>query len=295
MNSGTGAIASGSASYAWSTTNSKTISKFHPEIPSRWNRGLPVPAPDKSPSSICVQLDPLYTRDHHYGFPIKEIKHHAASENIISYDKKALRIWNRSSGNLLTTVEMSGVSNSTTWIWVQGSTDPGTVSFFAPSKTAKCKVSSFRHSARHPGGPLSSKIWQKKWKKAPGSVERHQLPPGPSTTITNSSPKPNCPVSIWITWSGRASFGLTCTDTLSICACTRRQSRSLIPLLTRNIWRAAQAKLEAERAGRIKANSSALNTQQQQQKKKGLSLLTVSRPKLTRPCRATPTTIRAPC
>ena len=51
---------------------------------------------------------PLYTRDHHYGFPIKEIKYHAASENIISYDKKALRIWNRSTGNLLTTVEMSG-------------------------------------------------------------------------------------------------------------------------------------------------------------------------------------------
>lgn len=51
---------------------------------------------------------PLYTRDHHYGFPIKEIKYHEASENIISYDKKALRIWNRSTGNLLTTVEMSG-------------------------------------------------------------------------------------------------------------------------------------------------------------------------------------------
>lgn len=51
---------------------------------------------------------PLYTRDHHYGFPIKEIKYHAASENIISYDKKALRIWNRSTGNVLTTVEMSG-------------------------------------------------------------------------------------------------------------------------------------------------------------------------------------------
>lgn len=51
---------------------------------------------------------PLYTRDHHYGFPIKEIKYHSGSENIISYDKKALRIWNRSTGNSLTTVEMSG-------------------------------------------------------------------------------------------------------------------------------------------------------------------------------------------
>lgn len=51
---------------------------------------------------------PLYTRDHHYGFPIKEIKYHAESENIISYDKKALRVWNRSTGNLHTTVEMSG-------------------------------------------------------------------------------------------------------------------------------------------------------------------------------------------
>lgn len=51
---------------------------------------------------------PLLSREHHYGYPIKEIKYHAASENIMSYDKKAIRIWNRSSGSLLTTVEMSG-------------------------------------------------------------------------------------------------------------------------------------------------------------------------------------------
>ena len=52
---------------------------------------------------------PLMTRDHHYGFPIKEIKHHASSDNLISYDKKAIRIWSRANqGSQLTAIEMSG-------------------------------------------------------------------------------------------------------------------------------------------------------------------------------------------
>lgn len=51
---------------------------------------------------------PLLTRDHHYGFPIRGIHHHTASDQMASYDKKAVRIWNRASGALLTTVEASG-------------------------------------------------------------------------------------------------------------------------------------------------------------------------------------------
>jgi ribosome biogenesis protein ENP2 len=51
---------------------------------------------------------PILTRDHHYGYPIKEVRHHAASGCLLSYDRKALRLWNRNTGSLLTTVEPSG-------------------------------------------------------------------------------------------------------------------------------------------------------------------------------------------
>ncbi len=50
---------------------------------------------------------PLMTRDHHYRFPIKEIKHHASSDNLISYDKKTVRIWSRD-GTQVTAVETNG-------------------------------------------------------------------------------------------------------------------------------------------------------------------------------------------
>lgn len=46
---------------------------------------------------------PIAARDHHNGFPIKKLDHHAHSGNLVSADKKSIKIWNQE--RLLTTIE----------------------------------------------------------------------------------------------------------------------------------------------------------------------------------------------
>ena len=48
---------------------------------------------------------PLCTRDHHYGLPIRAVRHHPGSGHVLSHDRRALRIWDRASGALLTAIE----------------------------------------------------------------------------------------------------------------------------------------------------------------------------------------------
>lgn len=52
---------------------------------------------------------PVCTRDHYNGFPIKKLDYHTGSGNIISADKRSIKIWNTE--RLLTTVEPSADLN----------------------------------------------------------------------------------------------------------------------------------------------------------------------------------------
>eukprot|EP00741_Cyanophora_paradoxa_P025706 tig00000388_g24807.t1 len=51
---------------------------------------------------------PLLTKDHHYGLPVHSLRFHAASRHVISADAKAIRIWDRSSGRAMASVEPKG-------------------------------------------------------------------------------------------------------------------------------------------------------------------------------------------
>eukprot|EP01041_Mallomonas_annulata_P009529 gene9529-19816_t len=62
----------------------------------------------------CILYDirssnPLYTKDHQYGYPVNNIVFHNTSKHVISSDKKIIKIWERSSGDsigkILTNIE----------------------------------------------------------------------------------------------------------------------------------------------------------------------------------------------
>jgi ribosome biogenesis protein ENP2 len=216
---------------------------------------------------------PLYTRDHHYGFPIKEIKYHAASENIISYDKKALRIWNRSTGNLLTTVEMSGgveLNHVNLGAGENGSGDGFLLcsvedrqmqSFFIPSLGPAPRWASFLEN-------LTEEM-----------EEGTRV--GGKASITAGAVYDN------YKFVTRAELSTLNLDHLIGTSVLRaymhgyfvdlrlyEKAKSIANPFAYEEYLEEQrrSKLEAERAGRIKANSSALKpsqNQQQQQKKKG--------------------------
>eukprot|EP01135_Chromosphaera_perkinsii_P005224 Nk52_evm7s326 gene=Nk52_evmTU7s326 len=48
---------------------------------------------------------PLFIKDHQYGFPIKDIKFHEKSGKVLSCDKKVVKIWDKQSGDIFTSVE----------------------------------------------------------------------------------------------------------------------------------------------------------------------------------------------
>ena len=48
---------------------------------------------------------PLYVRDHQYGLAIKGIRYHAASDTILSYDSKVVKIYKRGGNELVTSIE----------------------------------------------------------------------------------------------------------------------------------------------------------------------------------------------
>ena len=60
-------------------------------------------------SGMCLIYDlrtpqPLMTKDHQYGYPIKDIKYYG-QDRIISSDKKIMKIWNKNDGKLFTSIE----------------------------------------------------------------------------------------------------------------------------------------------------------------------------------------------
>ncbi|XJO74674.1 hypothetical protein BDV3_005460 [Batrachochytrium dendrobatidis] len=48
---------------------------------------------------------PILIKDHQYGFPIKKLLYHDASQNILSADSKIIKIWNRMDGTPFTSIE----------------------------------------------------------------------------------------------------------------------------------------------------------------------------------------------
>lgn len=213
---------------------------------------------------------PLYTRDHHYGFPIKEIKYHAASENIISYDKKALRIWNRSSGNLLTTVEMSGgvELNHVN----MGAGEYGSGDGFLLCSVEDRQMQSFFIPALGPAPRWASFLENLTEEMEEGTRV------GGKASIAAGAVYDNYK---FVTKAELSSLNLDHLIGTSVLRAYMHgyfvdlrlyeKAKSIANPFAYEEYLEEQrrAKLEAERAGRIKANSSALNTQQQQQKKKG--------------------------
>ncbi|EDQ90796.1 uncharacterized protein MONBRDRAFT_23822 [Monosiga brevicollis MX1] len=49
--------------------------------------------------------EPVLTKDHSYGLPIKRIVHHAASDSVLAADQKVIKIWKRESGEAITAIE----------------------------------------------------------------------------------------------------------------------------------------------------------------------------------------------
>ena len=213
---------------------------------------------------------PLYTRDHHYGFPIKEIKYHAASENIISYDKKALRIWNRSTGNLMTTVEMSGgveLNHVNMGIGDYGSGDGFLLcavedrqmqSFFIPSLGPAPRWASFLENLTEEMEE-GSRVGGKASIAAGAVYDNYKFVTKAELSSLNLDHLIGSNVL-------RAYMHGYFVDLRLY-----EKAKSIANPFAYEEYLEGQrrAKLESERAGRIKANSSALNTQSQQQKKKG--------------------------
>jgi ribosome biogenesis protein ENP2 len=57
------------------------------------------------------RADKLLSKDHLYGEPVENIHFHNTSGNIISADRKAVRIWDRNDGTTLGTLEPDGAIN----------------------------------------------------------------------------------------------------------------------------------------------------------------------------------------
>lgn len=61
----------------------------------------------------CILYDirsknPLYTKEHQYGLPVIDVTFHNTSKNVISVDKKVVKIWERhepAMGRVLTNIE----------------------------------------------------------------------------------------------------------------------------------------------------------------------------------------------
>jgi ribosome biogenesis protein ENP2 len=93
---------------------------------------------------------PIFVRDHQYGLPIKGIRYHSASDNFISFDKKVAKIYNRSTNQLVTSIE-PGVPINDLVITPSGSSgmvmmaveDKQIQSFFIPSLGPAPKWASF--------------------------------------------------------------------------------------------------------------------------------------------------------
>lgn len=64
-------------------------------------------------NGLCILYDirsskPLFTKEHQYGLPVKDVKFHNDSRHIISTDKKIVKIWERDGpnvGKILTNIE----------------------------------------------------------------------------------------------------------------------------------------------------------------------------------------------
>ena len=211
---------------------------------------------------------PLYTRDHHYGFPIKEIKYHAESENIISYDRKAIRIWNRSTGNLLTTVEMSGgveLNHVNMGVGENGSGDG-----FLLCSVEDRQMQSFFIPALGP-----APRWASFLENLTEEMEEGQRVGG-KASISAGAVYDNYK---FVTKTELATLNLDHLIGTSVLRAYMHgyfvdlrlyeKAKSIANPFAYEEYMAEQrrVKLEAERAGRIKADSSAL--QQSQQKKKG--------------------------
>lgn len=54
---------------------------------------------------------PLFVRDHQYGLAIKGIRYHAASDTLLSYDSKVLKVFHRTDNTLVTSIEPSAPIN----------------------------------------------------------------------------------------------------------------------------------------------------------------------------------------
>lgn len=213
---------------------------------------------------------PLYTRDHHYGFPIKEIKYHVASENIISYDKKALRIWNRSTGNLLTTVEMSGGAGLNHVN--MGNGEYGSGDGFLLCSVEDRQMQSFFIPALGPAPRWASFLENLTEEMEEGTRV------GGKASIAAGAVYDNYK---FVTKAELSSLNLDHLIGTSVLRAYMHgyfvdlrlyeKAKSIANPFAYEEYLDEQRriKLEAERSGRIKANSSALNTQQQQQKKKG--------------------------
>lgn len=57
---------------------------------------------------------PLYVRDHQYGLGIKGIRYHAGSDTLLSYDNKVVKIYQRQTNQLVTSIESSAPINDVT-------------------------------------------------------------------------------------------------------------------------------------------------------------------------------------
>lgn len=76
---------------------------------------------------------PMLTLTHHYKFPIKSIKYHAGSRKLITADKKIIKIWDQTSGNLFTNIEPKAHVND-----IETVGDSGVL--FAPLETEKMGI-----------------------------------------------------------------------------------------------------------------------------------------------------------
>ena len=49
---------------------------------------------------------PILTKDHNYGLPIKKILHHERSDKVFSADQKVVKVWDREDGKPYTSMEV---------------------------------------------------------------------------------------------------------------------------------------------------------------------------------------------
>ena len=73
-----------------------------------FNDGLQYAVGTKTGQVLVYDLrnsKPILIKDHQYEYPIKKLELHEASHNVISADTKVVKIWNKDSGKLFTSIE----------------------------------------------------------------------------------------------------------------------------------------------------------------------------------------------